>query len=196
MLNTKVIITTHYVISDGLNKYGEEGFTYQVNTLYPICTPFPPISIESLGVGSKEISNYKPHGLIDNIRYINPDNINLELTRKINTKLESITKNWHSFLYLTFSATHIIYERSKCEIITDIGTFVNDWLSRSKLPETLAVLLIKNIENKRFETKNASHCPGFIFTIKNVDNSFIIENTYATKIESVYRGSIAKWWLE
>ena len=199
-MEIKAIVTTHEDDLSGERYKRGEGYEWKefiltTNTLFPTNLPFPPISLVGLGLGAKEKSNYKPHASIDRIEFIEPSNINIELTNTINQKLKEITENWLTFIYLEFYNGKIY--RNWTKGVVDSKVIVNEWNSNPELPDSVEEDLVNAIDEIKIKTSNWNSRTGYIFIVKKENEQYLIESKSASNFStSKYRGSTEWWWLE
>lgn len=107
MLVSNVIITSHeatysygssFKWGEGYQEPGESN--QKINTFYQLVADMPRIPLGFLGMGGKEVCNYKPRLIVGDVRSLNVNSINKELTQIANNKINFFIKDWICHLYI------------------------------------------------------------------------------------------------
>lgn len=113
-MNPKILVTTHEETSSGTKFTWGEGLqeweiTIKVNTLYLLNDEVPPIPPSRLGLGVRERTNYKPHAKRGEVKYLDINEINLNLTNVAIKKLEELMSDWIGFFYWKNEIVNSVY---------------------------------------------------------------------------------------
>ena len=199
----KAIVTTNInqysrIKDRGYCEQEEVDYTEITNILFPVSTPFPPVDLWALGLGAGEEDRSigTPHHALDKIEFINPLEINLELTEKVNVQIHQMTENWESFLFLEFYNGKI-YESQKSFGIAELNQFIIDWVSKNEKLNQIENKLINEIVDFAQKSTNFNSRVGRLFIIKKKENDLFLEAIPTKNFKtSIYRGNSDWWWLE